>query len=242
MFRFIIRAISRGLSFSKTEARGTLVLIFIIIILLVTSQFLIQEMKKPVLLSSNEDNLLEDWIAEVESSYEEKKKVEDFDKSVYYPSNYLTKTSKRPQKNISEKKKEEPEKKEIVVRDINIATAQDLQLVNGIGPSYSERIIKYRNLLGGFSEETQLSEVFGLKEDVIENLLQHFAIQSEVNKIEINSDSLKIIARHPYISYDLAKIILNYRQAHGDFTKSEDLMEIKVIDENLFLRLKPYLE
>lgn len=243
MFKFIITAISRALGFSKTEAKGTLVLIFIIISALIATRVIIWQMKNQSSSIVENSEELEEWINTVEASYELKKEKEEFDKSVYLPKKEYTQKAKNvPAKTFEERKKALEEVKPVVMLDLNTVTSEELQKVRGIGPSYSERIVKYRDLLGGFSEEEQLLEVYGLKEEVVDKLLTQFSIQSEVIKIPINSDSLKILAKHPYISYDMAKIILNYRKAHGDFEQSEDLMKIKIIDENVFLRLKPYLE
>ncbi len=244
MFKFILKAISRALGFSKTEAKGTLVLILIIFSALAASRVVIWKMKNEYSSVVENPEELEEWIKEVEAAYELKEEKVEFDKSVYQPTKKYTKKvkSSTPKKSFEERKKEIAEVKPVVVLDLNKATAEDLQKVKGIGPSFSERIVKYRDLLGGFSEKTQLSEVYGLEDEVIEKLLGQFSIQSGVQKIPINSDSLKVLAKHPYISYDMAKIILNYRKAHGDFEQLEDLMKIKTIDENVFLRLKPYLE
>lgn len=243
MIKFILQAISRALGFSKTEAKGTLVLILIIFSALVASRVVIWKMKNEQTSVVTNPEELEQWIETVEASYQVKREKEKFDKTVYEPKkSYAKKVSKAPKKSFEERKAEVEKVKPIVILDLNKATAEELQKVRGIGPSYSERIVKYRDLLGGFSEQDQLAEVYGLEGETIEKLLEQFSIQSEVKKIPINSDSLKVLAKHPYISYDMAKIILNYRKAHGDFEQLEDLMKIKTIDENVFLRLKPYLE
>ncbi|MFK7951379.1 MAG: ComEA family DNA-binding protein [Ekhidna sp.] len=244
MFKFIINAISRALGFSKTEAKGTLMLIFIIFSGLVTSQALVREMKSRSSSTVQNSEELQAWIKSVEASYELKKqKSVEFDKSVYLPKNdYNKKTSFVPKKRLKESEKRIRKETPLVILDLNKATPEQLQRVNGIGPSYSERIVKYRELLGGFADSTQLVEVYGLDEEIAAKVLSQFSIQSEVLKIPINSDSLKVLARHPYISYDMAKIILNYRKAHGDYVQPEELMKIKTIDEQVFLRLKPYLE
>ena len=51
--------------------------------------------------------------------------------------------------------------------DLNTASAEDLQRVRGIGPTLSERIVKFRTRLGGFSENDQLKEVYGLTEEIV---------------------------------------------------------------------------
>ncbi|MEO9872888.1 ComEA family DNA-binding protein [Ekhidna sp.] len=128
------------------------------------------------------------------------------------------------------------------ILDLNQASAEELRKVKGIGPAYSERIVKYRNMLGGFNDTTQLEEVYGLESGVISELLKNFAIQSSVSRFEINSDSIKSLVKHPYISYDLARVIINYRKVHGDINTAEEFRKIKAVDEYTFLRLKPYLE
>ncbi|WP_370090209.1 ComEA family DNA-binding protein [Ekhidna sp.] len=239
MLKFLTDAISRALGFTKTEARGTLVLILIISIALIGSSYRISHLKNKSEFVP--DSTAIEWIKEAQASIELKKEEEtEFDKSVFYP----TKKNFEPKKKFAGKSKPklEPLLEKIEVLDLNLATAEELQKVRGIGPAYSERIVKYRDILGGFSDTTQLREVYGLKEETIAELLTHFEIKAPVSKIDINSDSLKVLANHPYISYDLAKIIINYRREHGDIETADDLKKIKALDERTFLRLKPYLE
>src|SRR6476659_4825928 len=60
-------------------------------------------------------------------------------------------------------------------------------------------------------------------------------------KININQASAKDLANLPRIGAKVADRIVEYRQAHGSFSKVEDLMEVKGIGEKLFTQLKPYL-
>ena len=105
----------------------------------------------------------------------------------------------------------------------------------------SNRIVKFRNRLGGFSENEQLSEVYGLPPETVDEALKHFSVQSRPEPIDFNNDSAKVLAMHPYISYDLAWVILNYRKQHGDISSFEDLEKIQALDEETLEKLKPYL-
>ncbi|MFY0650816.1 MAG: helix-hairpin-helix domain-containing protein [Cyclobacteriaceae bacterium] len=138
-----------------------------------------------------------------------------------------------------------PKKKETVPiepKDINSCGAEDLVAIRGIGPVLSERIIKFRDNLGGFNHITQLQEVYGLSDEVIVKLQkQFFADSLKVSKVDINSDSLKVLARHPYVSYSLAKVILAYKQQHGQYQSIDELKNIKVMNDSLFLKLSPYI-
>ena len=245
MLKYLTNAISRAIGFTKTEARGTLILIFVIFISFLLMNWGINRYKNAVPLATDSTAL--QWMSEVQASIEIKKEKESkFDKTVYlpakkeHPKKKANKTFKRS--TLSDEDEKENKVAKIEIKDLNTATAEELQVVRGIGPAYSERIVKYRNLLGGYADTTQLKEVYGLEPETINELTKHFQIQSEVNAIEINSDSLKVLAKHPYISYDLARIILNYRQQHGDFKAPIELRKIKAIDERTFLRLKPYLK
>ena len=70
-------------------------------------------------------------------------------------------------KKQSSKKKISFVKKENEVKDLNSATAADLMGVYGIGETLSERIIKFRDRLGGFLVNEQLYDVYGLKPEVV---------------------------------------------------------------------------
>ena len=54
--------------------------------------------------------------------------------------------------------------------DINLATARELEQLPGIGKALSNRIIKYRNVIGGFDKIEQLKRVYYLEPDVFEKI------------------------------------------------------------------------
>ena len=212
------------------------------------SRIYVQKLKNPTPLDSGNTEALEKWVAEVNSSYSQKSTETQFDKSVYLPTpekhqpTFARNENKTKNLPSLENKSEPKEKKPISLRDLNAATIQELQVVRGIGPSFSKRIVKFRDLLGGFHSEEQLKEVYGLPEETVDELAKHFVVQSQPKAISINSDSAKVLAAHPYISYDLAWIIINYRKQNGDIRSSEDLRKIKALDEETFIKLKPYLD
>ncbi|MEP0984660.1 helix-hairpin-helix domain-containing protein [Ekhidna sp.] len=238
MIKYLTNVISRALGFTKTESRGTLVLILIITLLIFVTQTRIHYLKsQPQILA---DSSAIEWINQVKASYELKKTEEKNEPEQV--SKNLPIRSVVGNKPMDFSKKTESKEHSIIPRDINTATAEELQEIYGIGPAFSDRIIKYRDLLGGFSDSTQLNEVYGLKPEIISNLLKSFQIQSPVNSINLNTDSIQHLARHPYVSYDLARVIINYRKEHGDFHNVNELLKIKAMDHATFMRLKPYLE
>jgi len=148
-----------------------------------------------------------------------------------------------PVSNQKNGNKKRETKNPIIRRNLNLVTADSLIKIRGIGSVLSERIIKYRNSLGGFMTIDQLSEVYGLKEEVIDRIKERYIVDPvEITKVNINADSVTDLAKHPYISYSLAKIMLAYRNQHGDYLTIDELMNIKVMNDSLFQKLSPYLK
>jgi len=122
----------------------------------------------------------------------------------------------------------ENKKEKIVILDINQATKEDLIKVYGIGPALSDRILKLKDLLGGFVSMEQMNDVWGLSPEVIENLNKNFKVSvlPKVNKVDINNASIKELMLFPYFKYALAKAIVTYRSMNGDFKNNADLTKI----------------
>ncbi|MEL7005225.1 MAG: helix-hairpin-helix domain-containing protein [Bacteroidota bacterium] len=132
----------------------------------------------------------------------------------------------------------------VVPFDINKSDTTVLKKVRGIGSVLSNRIVKYRDLLGGFVDHAQLQEVYGLKDSVIMALDTLAIIEEEYKPktIEINSVDEWQLARHPYLNKRQAKAILNYKNQHGNFNSVKDLSNIKLLDSTTISRLSPYME
>ncbi|MFC2126756.1 helix-hairpin-helix domain-containing protein [Bacteroidota bacterium] len=113
-------------------------------------------------------------------------------------------------------------------KDINKAGIEDFKSISGVGDVLSARIVKYRKRLQGFSESSQLKEVWGLKPEVVENILNKFSIQekTEIVKLNINTASFKEVLSIVYIDYETTKLIFNYRK---EVHQIEDLLELKKI-------------
>lgn len=136
--------------------------------------------------------------------------------------------------------KKKPIEKKI---EINSATQEELVTLKGIGEKLSERIIKYREKIGGFQNADQLSEVYGLSPETIANIKPKIIIDiKKINQMNINEIDIKTLAAHPYMSYNTAKLIINYRTQHGAFEKPEDLLKCYGIEADELAKMKPYIK
>jgi DNA uptake protein ComE-like DNA-binding protein len=126
--------------------------------------------------------------------------------------------------------------------EINSADTLDLQQLRGIGPAFAGRIVKYRELLGGYVSKQQLLEVYGMETTRYEGIKNHIHVDiSHVNKININKTTIKEMIRHPYIEFYVAKSIITHRKEIGVYTKLEEIKNARLIYDELFNKLKPYL-
>ncbi len=126
--------------------------------------------------------------------------------------------------------------------NLNTADSATLVTVSGIGPTFGRRIIKYRELLGGFVNKNQLMEVFGMDSARFEQIINWLEIDPGlINKININTSTWENLVRHPYINRNIASSIIAFRNQHGPFRKAEDLKKSKLISDSIFSKIAPYL-
>ena len=133
------------------------------------------------------------------------------------------------------------EKKAALI-ELNSADSLLLTDLRGIGPVLAGRILKYRNLLGGFVRKDQLLEVYGLPYETFENISQAVIIDTTgITRIDLNKAAYTKLIRHPYLDVYTVKGILNYRDIQGNIKDVNELIDNRIIPEENFSKIKPYL-
>ena len=127
--------------------------------------------------------------------------------------------------------------------DINTAVKDDLKTINGIGEKLSERIIKYRSKLQGFSTLNQLYEVWGLDTEVVGKLLLVFKVINlpNIKKINVNTVSFRELLKNPYLDYELCKKIFEYKDEVAELQDISELKNIIGFPLDLYDRIVLYL-
>lgn len=126
--------------------------------------------------------------------------------------------------------------------EINSASAEELKSLKGIGEKLSERIITYREKLGGFVNVEQISEVYGLSPDTFEAIRSKLSVDhKKVIQIKINEIEMKELAAHPYFTFQMAKLIVNYRLHHGPYYSMDELLKSKGIEIEDVKKVEPYI-
>ena len=133
--------------------------------------------------------------------------------------------------------------KKLTTTDINKATQEDFKTIYGIGDKISERIIKYRSKLQGFSYQDQLHEVWGLEKEIADKVLKMFKIIEKplIKKINVNTASFKEVLKNPYIDYKLCKKIFDYRDEVAELQNINELKNIKDFPIKKYHRIVLYL-
>ncbi len=126
--------------------------------------------------------------------------------------------------------------------NINTADTTELKSLKGIGSKLAGRIVKFRNSAGGFYSIDQLTDVYGVKPELVTELKDKIQIDDNYKKININTATAEELKNHPYIyKWNIANAIVNYRSKHGNYKQATDLMKTDLVSEELCRKIAPYL-
>ncbi|MBO5874533.1 MAG: helix-hairpin-helix domain-containing protein [Rikenellaceae bacterium] len=134
------------------------------------------------------------------------------------------------------------QKNTIKKSDLNRADSTSLCAIYGIGKTLSHRILEYRQRLGGFVNFDQLYEIYGLNNYAIDEIKKKFFIDSaEIQKIDINFASGKILSKHPYMDYHTVGRVLKFREMKGGWNNIAEMKKDEILLPDEARKLEPYL-
>ncbi len=143
--------------------------------------------------------------------------------------------------------------------DINIAAAEELTNISGIGISTAEKIISYRENNGYFHSVDELLNVDGIGEKTLDKMREFICISPESEEtvtipevsetvsaaentpvIELNSATKEELMQINGIGGVTADAILEYAQTVG-FSDVSELLNVKGIGEKKLEKISPYV-
>lgn len=126
--------------------------------------------------------------------------------------------------------------------DINLADTSAFISLPGIGSKLAARIVSFREKLGGFYSIDQIKETYGLPDSTFQKIKPWLQVNAgAIRKININTATTDELKNHPYIKWNLANVIVNYRNEHGLFKSVEALKNIHGIELIHLEKMMPYL-
>jgi len=127
--------------------------------------------------------------------------------------------------------------------ELNTADSAELVKLYGIGPYYAQKILEYRERLGGFAIPEQLLEIKGFDKDRLDGFYDRvFADTSFIRKINLKTASENQLANHLYIGRYLARCIIRYRDtADPDSCSVEHLVRHGILTQEQGQKIGWYL-
>lgn len=126
--------------------------------------------------------------------------------------------------------------------ELNQSTIDQLLKIKGVGPFYADKIIEYREKLGGYHSKIQLLELWKFDEEKLLSIEQYITINEDaIRKININTATVDELKAHPYISWNCANSIVKMRSKYQKYSNFDQLLESVLIDKELLEKIKPYL-
>lgn len=146
-----------------------------------------------------------------------------------------------PEKDYGAKTYDKPKYNSLVI-DINNSDTAALIALPGIGSKLAQRIINFRDKLGGFYKTEQVAETFGLPDSTFQKIKSKLSVNaSAVKQININTATIDELKSHPYLRYNIANAIVQYRAQHGNFSAVMDIKKIMLVTDELYVKVAPYL-
>jgi competence ComEA-like helix-hairpin-helix protein len=225
--------------FSRRERRSTFALL-IIVVIIIGFKHIVPDSK--ITIEDITDSLL---VAEAAAANDSVSNYKSYS-SQGNPIDKKFKTSYVRKPKISgsliQKENYSSDKKKQII-EINRSDSATLVRLPGIGPVLSARIVKYRNLLGGFARIGQLKEVYGLPEETFEMIKNRISVDTSfITRININTSDYKELYHIRYFDkYELSSI-MKYRQLKGKIESMTELIDNKIITKEKALIVGPYLK
>ena len=136
----------------------------------------------------------------------------------------------------------EKQKYAIANVDINLGDTTAFISLPGIGGKLATRIVAFREKLGGFYAIEQVAETFGLPDSTYKKIKDKLVMANPtVKKININNATVDELKTHPYIRYNIANAIVQYRLQHGSYKDINDIKKIMLVTDEIYNKAAPYL-
>ncbi len=235
----MLHRIQKEFDLSRSQAKGFVVMLFTIVVFLTAPFFYDWLVPSKPVESSISSAKMDSMLAFIEVAYAQPSlevssginhgdntPIEEEQESI------LPASTTKPASRNSYSHHKKTSKPKPVSFELNSADTAQLQSIYGIGPAFSKRIIKFRDLLGGFVAKDQLYQVYKLDSVVANRLMKRCTLDASlVKKLDVNNATVKQLVHHPYLDYETAVQIVRQRERKGLYRDWENLNQRVVLGE-----------
>ncbi len=219
---------SSSKSFSRFERNGIIFLSVLLILSIVFQRYIVSCFSTETSLSKadlQKINQLKVQIENAKNSYNYPKQINSVSTGTSMESSYKS-------------------RKEDFIIEINSASVEDYEKLYGVGKVLSQRIVKFRDKLGGFYSVSQIKDVWGIEDSVFDNFKSKLSVKPvKANKININEASYDELTANPYFFSTLAKQIIGFRTKVRGFETIEDVKQLYYVRDHpeVYDKIVPYI-
>ncbi len=218
--------------FSRYERNGIILLCLLIIISIVSKKYIVQYFVTQQTVTINDKNK----IAQLQQQINEAK--------ISYAKTYTSSDKTSGIKEFADKTTA-PKKDHYDFKiEVNSATPEEYEKLYGIGKVFAQRIVTFRDKLGGFYTVDQLKDVWGIEDSTFQKFKKNLTIKPvKIKKININTATFEELTANPYFFSTIAKQIIGYRTKVKPFTSVEDIKNLYFVKDHpeQFNKLAPYV-
>lgn len=127
--------------------------------------------------------------------------------------------------------------------DLNRATKEQLMELKGIGNFYADKIIAYRERLGGFISLNQLLEIYKFDTEKLNEIKPYLILnKKDIQKMDLNTVDAKTLKNHPYINdWNLANSLVKMRIQKENYKSIAEIKESVLMTDSIFKKIEPYI-
>ena len=220
--------------FSRFERNGIILLAALIIISIVSKKYVVQYFAKTNPLTENDKTK----IAQLQQQIREAK-------TVYSNNNYSAYNTKDKTESYADNKTTYTKKDYYDFKiEVNSATAEEYEKLYGIGKVFAQRIVTFRDKLGGFYTIEQIKDVFGVEDSTFQKFKKNLTIKPvKIQKININTATVEALTANPYFFSTIAKQIIGYRTKVKPFAAVDDIKNLYFVKDHpeQYNKMLPYV-
>ncbi|MEG1555716.1 MAG: helix-hairpin-helix domain-containing protein [Bacteroidales bacterium] len=205
-----------------------------------THKFDFSDFKTEVIAFEKQQNAIADSLSDL---YNDKKKQWEQAKSNRFHYSYSDSTWKKGYYfDDSTFRKKQP-LYTIIKIDLNHCDTSDIIKIPQFGSKRAQKIIEYREQLGGYYNFAQLNEIYILQNIQLDYIDKYFTLDSKaIRKIKINEADYKELISHPYFDAYLTKSVLHYRNKYGKIKDLNEFQRATNAYHELLKKIESYLE